>query len=100
MFASLSERFNGVFKNLSGRGRISESNVAEAMGEVRTALLEADVHFDVVKTFCDSVLEDAVGAQVTHDILSSDSCCTYRGFTRRPGKHVPCVAVLFQHPVA
>ena len=64
MFETLSERFNNVFRNLSGRGRISEENVREAMGEVRTALLEADVHLDVVRKFCDEVITDAVGQVV------------------------------------
>ncbi|MCL4211728.1 MAG: signal recognition particle protein, partial [Phycisphaerales bacterium] len=68
MFATLSERLNGVFRNLSGRGRITEDNVAEAMRDVRTALLEADVHLDVVKTFCDQVLQDALGTQVTKSL--------------------------------
>ncbi len=68
MFATLSERFNETFRKLSGRGRISEANVAEAMREVRTALLEADVHYDVVKKFCDEVLEDALGEEVTRSL--------------------------------
>ena len=65
MFESLSDRFNNAFRNLSGRGKISEDNVRESMRDVRTALLEADVHLDVVKSFCDDVLKDAVGAEVT-----------------------------------
>ncbi len=68
MFATLSERFNETFKKLSGRGRITEANVSESMREVRTALLEADVHYDVVKAFCDGVLEDALGAEVTKSL--------------------------------
>ena len=68
MFETLSERFNNIFRNLSGRGRLSEENVREAMGEVRTALLEADVHLDVVKTFCDEVVADAVGREVTRSL--------------------------------
>ncbi len=53
MFSNLSEKFEDTFRKLSGRGRISESNVREAMGEVRTALLEADVHYEVVEQFCE-----------------------------------------------
>jgi signal recognition particle subunit SRP54 len=68
MFESLSSRFNETFRKLSGRGRLTEENVREAMREVRTALLEADVHLDVVKSFCDDVLEDAVGADVTKSL--------------------------------
>lgn len=68
MFATLSERFNETFRKLSGRGRITEANVSEAMREVRTALLEADVHYDVVKKFCDEVMEDALGEEVTKSL--------------------------------
>ena len=68
MFTALSERFSETFRQLSGRGRISESNVADAMRDVRTALLEADVHYDVVKTFCDQVLADALGQEVTKSL--------------------------------
>ncbi|NNM25426.1 MAG: signal recognition particle protein [Phycisphaerales bacterium] len=68
MFQNLSDRFGVALRNLSGRGRITEDNVREAMGEVRTALLEADVHLDVVKKFCDDVLADAVGRDVTKSL--------------------------------
>ena len=68
MFASLSERFSETFRKISGRGRITEDNVREAMREVRTALLEADVHYDVVKSFCDDVVDDALGQEVTRSL--------------------------------
>lgn len=68
MFENLADRFNTTFRNLSGRGRITEDNVRDAMREVRTALLEADVHLDVVKQFCDEVVEEAVGAEVTKSL--------------------------------
>jgi signal recognition particle subunit SRP54 len=64
MFDALTDRFNDVFRKLRGRGRITEDNVREVMRDVRTALLEADVHVDVVKSFCQQVLEKAVGADV------------------------------------
>ena len=64
MFEALTDKFNGVFRGLSGRGRISEANVRESMREVRTALLEADVSYQVVKEFCDSVVDKALGAEV------------------------------------
>ncbi|MBP7934196.1 MAG: signal recognition particle protein [Phycisphaerae bacterium] len=64
MFEGLTKRFQGVFHQLRGRGKITEGNVEEAMREVRTALLEADVHVQVVKQFCDSVLQKALGAKV------------------------------------
>jgi signal recognition particle subunit SRP54 len=64
MFDALTDRFSTVFRNLSGRGRISEENVREAMKSVREALLEADVHFNVVKEFCDRALQKALGQEV------------------------------------
>ena len=64
MFESLTEKFNSVFRSLSGRGRITEANVQDAMREVRKALLEADVNYNVVKQFCKDVREAALGAEV------------------------------------
>src|SRR3954447_24522737 len=64
MLDTLSDKLSGVFRGLSGRGRISEENVREAMREVRTALLEADVNFKVVKDFTDRVVEKAIGQEV------------------------------------
>lgn len=64
MFDTLSDKFTTLFRNLSGKGKITEANVRDAMVEVRTALLEADVHFDVVKKFVDDVTAKAVGTQV------------------------------------
>jgi signal recognition particle subunit SRP54 len=64
MFDTLSERFSEIFRSVRGRGRITEANVQEAMRGVRTALLEADVHVQVVKQFCDDVLQKAIGAEV------------------------------------
>ena len=63
-FESLSEKLNEAFKKLRGKGRLTESDVREAMREVRMALLEADVSFKVVKQFTKSVTEKAVGADV------------------------------------
>jgi len=68
MFENLSDRFGSIFRNLSGRGRIDELNVQDAMREVRAALLEADVHVDVVKHFTDDVLKEAVGRDVTKSL--------------------------------
>ncbi len=64
MFGTLTDKFSGVFRQLSGRGKISASNVRQAMDEVRTALLEADVHYDVVESFTQSVLDQALGTEV------------------------------------
>jgi len=64
VFESLTEKFNSVFKSLSGRGRITEANVSDAMRDVRKALLEADVNYNVVKQFCKDVRDAAMGAEV------------------------------------
>lgn len=64
MFDALTEKFSSVFHSLSGRGRITESNVADAMREVRKALLEADVNYHIVKQFCNDVQAAALGAEV------------------------------------
>ena len=65
MFESLTNRLNQVFDQLRRRGKLSEADVDAAMREVRLALLEADVHFSVVKTFIARVRERAVGAEVS-----------------------------------
>ena len=64
MFDRLSEGFNSALRKLSGQGRITEANVRDAMADVKAALLEADVHYDVVNAFCDSVVEKATGEEV------------------------------------
>jgi signal recognition particle subunit SRP54 len=65
MFEALSDRFDGIFKKLRGRGRLSEADVDEVMGEIRLALLEADVNFKVVKAFVGRVKERCVGIEVS-----------------------------------
>ena len=64
VFESLTEKFNSVFRSLSGRGRITEANVSDAMHDVRKALLKADVNYNVVKQFCKDVRDAAMGAEV------------------------------------
>jgi len=68
VFDSLTEKFNSVFKSLSGRGRITEANISDALREVRKALLEADVNYNVVKQFCKDVREAAIGAEVVKSL--------------------------------
>ena len=63
-FEGLSEKLNGVFKRLRGKGRLTEADVREGMREVRLALLEADVSYKVVKDFVSDVTEKCVGADV------------------------------------
>ena len=63
-FENLSDKLNNVFKNLRGKGRLSEQDVKDAMREVRLALLEADVSYKVVKDFIKTVSARATGAEV------------------------------------
>ena len=64
MLENLSERLEGIFKKLKGRGLLKEQDIELALKEVRVALLEADVNFRVVKDFIASVKEKAVGKAV------------------------------------
>ena len=67
-FESLTDKLQNVFKNLRGKGRLTESDVKAAMKEVKMALLEADVNFRVVKQFVKSVEERAIGADVMNGL--------------------------------
>jgi len=68
VFENLSERLQGIFKNLTGKGRLSEADVDAAMREIRMALLEADVNYRVVKEFIARVRERAVGSDVLNSL--------------------------------
>lgn len=63
-FESLSDKLQNIFKNLRGKGKLSEADVKAALKEVKMALLEADVNFKVVKNFVKSVEERAIGQEV------------------------------------
>ena len=67
-FESLSDKLQNVFKRLRGKGRLTESDVKDAMREVKLALLEADVNFKVVKQFIASVTDRAVGQDVLNSL--------------------------------
>ena len=67
-FESLSDKLQNVFKNLRGKGRLSEADVKTALKEVKMALLEADVSFKVVKQFISSVQERAIGQDVLESL--------------------------------
>ena len=67
-FESLSDKLQNIFKNLRGKGRLSEADVKAALKEVKMALLEADVSFKVVKQFISSVQERAVGQDVLNSL--------------------------------
>jgi len=64
MFETLSEKLDGALRSLTGQGRINELNIAESMREIRRALLDADVNFQVARDFTDRVKEQALGEAV------------------------------------
>ena len=68
MFESLSEKLEGIFKKLKGRGVLNEESVNAALREIRMALLEADVNFKVVKDFIEEVRARAVGKEVLESL--------------------------------
>ena len=67
-FESLTEKLQNVFKNLRGKGRLSEEDVKTALKEVKMALLEADVNFKVVRGFIKTVQEKAIGQDVMNGL--------------------------------
>ncbi|RLC70115.1 MAG: signal recognition particle protein [Chloroflexi bacterium] len=68
MLESLTEKLSAIFKRLSGKGRLTEKDVDEALRQIRLVLLEADVNFKVVKDFVSRVRERAVGAEVLESL--------------------------------
>lgn len=70
-FESLSERLNKAFKNISGQGKLTEKNMNDMLKEVRMSLLEADVNYDVVKSFVENVKEKALGQEVLDSLNPS-----------------------------
>ncbi|MBI4672211.1 MAG: signal recognition particle protein [Chloroflexi bacterium] len=73
MFETLSDKLEGVFKRLSGKGKLTEADVDIALREVRLALLEADVNLKVVRQFLDRVRARAVGAEVLQSLTPAHS---------------------------
>jgi len=71
MFEGLQERLTGVFRKLKGEGRVTEADLAAALREIRVALLEADVHFRVVKDLLSRVEEKARGARVLESLAAA-----------------------------
>jgi len=68
MFSRLSDKLQDVFKDLRGHGRISEKNITDALRDVRMAMLEADVHFQVAKDFIARIKEKALGEEVLRSV--------------------------------
>jgi len=68
MFENLTERLQETFKKIRGHAKLTESNISEAMRDIRTALLEADVNYEIVKEFIDEVREECLGAEVIRSV--------------------------------
>ena len=71
MFSLLADKLQDIFKDLRGHGKISETNVSDALRAVRMALLEADVDFNVAKGFIARVREKALGEEVLRSVKIS-----------------------------
>src|SRR3954452_10242870 len=65
MFDALSDRFDGIFKRLRGKGRLTEADVDEVLREIRVALLEADVNFTVVRGMLDHIRDACIGLELS-----------------------------------
>ena len=68
MFEYLGDRLSKAIQNIKKMGRITEDNIQDAMREIRMALLEADVNYQVVKEFVNKVKEKALGAEVSKSL--------------------------------
>ena len=72
MFESLGDRLQNAVSKIKGYGKITEDNISEMMREIRLALLEADVNYQVVKEFTNNVKEKALGEEVKGSIKPGD----------------------------
>ena len=102
MFDSLSEKLDGVFKRLKGHGTLTEKNISEGLREVRMALLEADVHFKVVKQFVADIKERALGQEVMTSLTPGQQVVKIVNdeLTRLMGGHSEALNLSGSHPVA
>ena len=94
MFSNLADSLDKTFRNLRGVGKISESNITDALRDIRLALLEADVEFSVAKDFIGRVKEKAMGADVFKSIKPGDIISvagTYGWVTALGGRYVSVV---------
>src|SRR4030067_2804222 len=89
MLDNLTQRLSGVIKNLRGQARLTESNIQDALREVRRALLEADVALPVVKDFIAQVKQAALGQEVIGNLNPGQALIgvVHRELTRLMGEH-------------
>ena len=100
MFEDLTSKLEGIFKKLRGQGRLSESNINDALKEVRRALLEADVNYKVVKDFISQVEAKAIGQEVLRSITPGQQVIkiVYGELTDLLGKEIVEVKFSSQPP--
>jgi signal recognition particle subunit SRP54 len=101
MFDQLSDRLSSALRSLSGRGRLSEDNVADTVRQVRLALLEADVALPVVKSFTDAVKARAIGVEVTKSLTPGQAFIkvVHEELTRLMGEPSTGLNLRAQRPV-
>ena len=94
MFDNLSDKFQKIFKNLRGQGKLTEANIREALREVRMAMLEADVHYKVARDFVAGIAQRAVGQEVMQSLtpgqqvikIVNEELCALMGGSAEPLK--------------
>ena len=102
MFDNLSDKLNHIFKQLKGHGKLSEKNISEAMKEVRMALLEADVHYRVVKEFIADIKDRALGQEVMASLTPGQQVIkiVYDELTRLMGTHQQNINLSGSYPIS
>jgi signal recognition particle subunit SRP54 len=91
MFESLTSKFEDAFRRISGRGTLGETDIDEALKEIRRALLEADVNYKVVREFCDAVRAKSLGAELNKSLTPSQTVIkfVYEELVKAMGEHTP-----------
>lgn len=102
MFDTLTDKLNGVFKQLKGHGKLSEKNVEQGLKQVRMALLEADVHYRVVKQFIAEIKQRALGQEVMGSLTPGQQVIKIvnEELTRLMGAQHEGLSLKGPHPVA
>lgn len=100
MFDSLTEKLSKTFNRLTGRGKLSKEDIEEALQEIRTSLLEADVNFKVVNSFCENIKNKALGMEVQKSLSPGQMVVKFvhEELIATLGDHVP-LNIRFAPPV-
>ncbi len=102
MFDNLSERLDGIFRKLKGHGKLTESNIEQGLREVRMALLEADVHYRVVKQLIADIRERALGQEVMTSLTPAQQVVKIvnEALTELMGTRHQAISLKGAHPVS